>query len=235
MQNSTRDLNAWKQIQERARASSAKKVFNALDIGIGDREKLERVQQYFKRGKLKQSKASRLRVLLMEHYLEGTNDLLDAVASRKPSSVITDPDGFTVIADRLRLLEFNLYRIMWKVLDVTTKHKVPELVLLTADLSNQPSLFITKLTVQISTNKLKVRESLEGDAKRQVVGNLETFLEAADGDEASAETIEMATTLPGADIRRASLAGRGLQVSANPRARCERKQTSLPKARRRTR
>ena len=69
----------------------------------------------------------------MEHYLEVTNGLIDAAASMGPAD-ITSPSDFTLMADRLRTLEHNLYRVMWKVIDVTTQHAMPELVILTEDI-----------------------------------------------------------------------------------------------------
>ena len=51
---------SWRgSLAQRKLQFSTKRVFNAFDIGVDKKQKLERVQQFFKRGKLKQSKASR--------------------------------------------------------------------------------------------------------------------------------------------------------------------------------
>lgn len=46
-------------VHEDMKRASFQDLYKAFDIGVGSKEKLARVQQFFKKGKLKQSKASR--------------------------------------------------------------------------------------------------------------------------------------------------------------------------------
>lgn len=113
------------------------------------------IQRFIRMGRIRVHAFSRKQVLLMEDYIDVMALLVSA-----PDLDLNEQSSVSEIANIERkcwLLENRLYRFAWRLVDVTTRIRIPELRMSTDHITNQPKHVQMAILRKMSEHELRVQ------------------------------------------------------------------------------